>query len=337
MATKAIPVVAAKVAATLADYPAYVKPSAMTGWGSLTLAQVESMRWYSDSGLTTELASDPVSSDEIHVKVTSLTSSTTIYVDYDGVRSKYAVGATYGRNAVWSNYAMVLHAGGDTDSAGNITLTANGGVVSGGATGNIGSATSFDGSDDFFEMSSKGGIGASGWTFQTWLNATVASSQGCMVGLYDGSGAGGDIFLFKKNTSTSFQLRSGHLSTNEFDVRPTGSLTEGTWAMQHASYDNAKARWYSDGSLESTTSKIGSADPFDDATIMRVGARTDNAQYFQGLLSELRIADLVLSDDWITTEYNNQDDVGTFWGTVTDAGGGVTANNSARRQHLMMM
>jgi uncharacterized membrane protein len=49
-----------------------------------------------------------------------------IYVDWDGVRSDYAVSATYGRNAVWVDLALVNHfETATTDSSGNNTGTVN--------------------------------------------------------------------------------------------------------------------------------------------------------------------------------------------------------------------
>jgi len=46
----------------------------------------------------------------------------------------------------------------------------------------------------------------------------------------------------------------------------------------------------------------------------------------------------LLSANWITTEYNNQNDEAAFWGTWTDAGGGGGgAAQAARRGVIMMM
>jgi len=63
----------------------------------------------------------------------------------------------------------------------------------------------------------------------------------------------------------------------------------------------------------------------------------NNTFPFDGKIGEARLKDSALSANWITTEYNNQNDEAAFWGTWTDAGGGATANNSARRMLLMQM
>jgi hypothetical protein len=67
---------------------------------------------------------------------------------------------------VWSDFAFVSHdGGGGTDSSGNATTTAQGGVTSGGVAGKIGNATDYDGGDDFFKLS--------GLTFATFLTLFV--------------------------------------------------------------------------------------------------------------------------------------------------------------------
>ena len=87
----------ARVPSTQTNFPAYVDLSRL---GITTLAEAQSVRVYADSSKTTEWAREIVSATEMHVKVPSLTSTVTMYVDYDGVRSDYAVTDTFGRNAV---------------------------------------------------------------------------------------------------------------------------------------------------------------------------------------------------------------------------------------------
>jgi len=109
---------ASDVPATLTNYPAYV---ALSRLGITTLAEAQSVRCYSDSAKTTELAREIVSVTEMHVKVSSLTSTFVLYVDWDGARADYAATDTYGRNAVWSDYAFVFHFENSlTNSVGNL-------------------------------------------------------------------------------------------------------------------------------------------------------------------------------------------------------------------------
>ena len=58
--------------------------------------------------------------------------------------------------------------------------------------------------------------------------------------------------------------------------------------------------------------------------------------YFDGIISEWRVSLTRQSLNWTLTEYNNQNDEATFWGTWTDAGGAPAAQ-AARRGAVMMM
>jgi hypothetical protein len=106
---KSATVASGDVPDTQSNFPVYVDLKRMNGGTSLSAADAASIRVYSDSGKTTELAREIVSVDEMHVKVTSLTNTFTIYVDWDGSSADYAVTDTYGRNAVWSDYRAVYH------------------------------------------------------------------------------------------------------------------------------------------------------------------------------------------------------------------------------------
>src|SRR5690606_31104823 len=112
------------------------------------------IRLYKADG-TTELAREVVSCDtsgetgEVHVKYAGTLSSTVdtvIQVHADGTSSDYAAGATYGSEAVWTEYAGVWHLpNGTTLTANDSTSNGNDGTVnSASATaGVIGGGASF--------------------------------------------------------------------------------------------------------------------------------------------------------------------------------------------------
>lgn len=345
MATKAIPVVAAKVASTQTDFPVYVQPSTMTGWGALTLAEVESMRWYSDEALTTELASDPVSADEIHVKVPSLTTTTTIYVDYDGVRAKYAVTDTYGRNAVWTDYAAVYHLNNTTDSTGNgNTLTATNsatittgqsklGTSSADFTANSNARYAATGSD--FGLTATGQMSISCWfknnvestrDYELFLYINENGTSDYMLrSLYEYAGGARRVRAFKYDASYTFMDVTGNLGT--------------AWNYHSYSYNNGAehARLNTSTVTGTTDNSTTSVTTLTDGIYFGMSPTTAAGNGLNGYIDEFRVAEIELSADRTLTEYNNQNDVSTFWGTVTDVAGGVAANNSARRMLLMQM
>lgn len=337
MATKAIPVAYA-VPSSQSNFPVYIKPSAMTGWGSLTLAEAQSIRFYSDSGLTVELAREVVSADEIHVKVGTLTSSTIIYADYDGVRSDYAASDTFGRNAVWSDYFFVMHMGGVTESTGNTTITATGSPPS--ATGKIGDSTDFVNTGggtavDYLTTSSTitpiANNAAFSW--QAWIKH---STSGVFGGLWDkASGADTQRFFVLTNYNGSGTPQNGTIgfftrdsSNNTLYPSGVSNLNDGNWHKVTFTRTGSTGVVYTDG-VSRTTAGATIAGVLQQAAVNQIiGSLRGNALAYDGEIDEMRMAKTVLSADWETTEYNNQNNVGTFWGTVTDVGGPPVTNNS---------
>ena len=330
MATKAIPVVAAKVAATLSDYPALIIPSEMTGWGAITLAEAQSIRFYSDSGLTTELAREVVSADEIHVKVPSLTTTTTIYADYDGIRADYAVGATYGRNAVWSGYDAVYHLeSGGTDSTGNIDLT-NTGVTF--AAGKIGDSAAYNSTADRLSTGTAGVLDLDideAFTIQAWVNVNNLTAARDVFSHENPSspfnGYRWRIFDSAGTYKSRIQLGANNGGSNTIYVDTTGAIlpTANNWhsiALTFSGNSNASGMtFYSNGSSPGQTILINTAtaDPTYSGNFA-LGNNVSFNQNFDGEMDEVRKSPTQFSANRITTEYNNQSDVGTFWGTVTD-------------------
>jgi len=296
----------------------------------------QSVRVYSDAGLSTELAREIVSASEMHVKIPTLTSSTQIWVDYDGVRADYAVGATYGRNAVWSDYHIVWHMGDLTsstiqDSTGNW----NGTKVSSGnpsetASGFIGEAQDF--SNDYIKTVDNVAHSITGVkSLQTWVRFDALTRVEHFPGIKTSLSSTRDATLSLNDQGTAdrivFYQFDGAVKTLAHTSAPSTSV----WYMAHGTYDGTNMRLYIDGSLSGT---LASGDSFNHGANanITVGHGNPNCQ-----LDEVRYRESPLSANWITTEYNNQNDEASFWGTWTDAGGGSTANNSARRMLLMQM
>jgi len=314
MATKTATVNASDVPATQTNFPAYVDLSRV---GITTLAEAQSVRCYSDEAKTTELAREIVSATEMHVKIPSLTSTFQIWVDYDGVRSDYAVTDTYGRNAVWSDYDFVSHDGGGTDSTGNHTTSNTGSLSAGGVSGQLGTATDFNGSSQFFSIDSYYGPQGSGDKFTSaWINTSQASA-GAIIQMGDG-GATGQDWMFRGEDNDIW----GRFSSATIAL--VTDFNDGNWHLVRLVQTGttlADMKLYSDtavqnGSGSTVISHTNTADE------VRIGNRQAAASYFDGVIDEVRIAAFDSSGNWHTTEYNNQSDEAGFWGTWTTAGGG---------------
>jgi hypothetical protein len=343
MAFKTATVNASDVAATLTDYPTYVDLSRL---GITTLAEAQSVRVYADSGKTTEWAREIVSVSEMHVKIPSLTTTTVIYVDYDGVRADYAVGATYGRNAVWVGYSAVYHfeddpAGGTlTDSTGNSRNgTAQGSMTSGDKiSGPFGSAWDFDGSNDTVQLDSYAtDFETAQFSVTAWAlseNADIRDYE-AIFSLQQGGGPFSKLWVGYQG---GLYFRTA--SANDHALGISTAADDGSWHHFAVTIQSNSQLIYLDASVNASNNSTRNVT--DMTSLDRVAISSDwyanNQRFRNGQVATVRVRDDILSADWLTTEYNNQSDEATFWGTWTDAGGGgPTANNSARRLHLMEM
>ena len=311
---------------TNSNMPLVIIPSVLE-MGSLTLAEAQSVRIYSDASLTTELAREVVSADEIHVKASSVSSSTELYVDFDGVRSDYAVTATYGRNAVWSDYLGVWHLDSTTDSTGNgFTLTEVGGITVGGATGRFGDATNFDGIDDLLKTATSPWNGVGDFTASVWEKSSSANNNMNFIGIRENTSGSQNNGLFSSRDSGSDTAQALFRDTaNSYTKVATISndIIDGNWHYIVARRSGTTGFIWADaggsGNIASVTGVSG--DLANSNNVLTFNSSVDND--FAGDMEEGRIADIHFSDDWLTTEYNNQNDNAAFW-VATDVGGSPT-------------
>jgi hypothetical protein len=310
-AFKSATVNASDVPATQTNFPVYVDLSRL---GITTLAEAESVRVYADSAKTTEWAREIVSASEMHVKVPSLTSTTTIYVDYDGIRADYAVSATYGRNAVWSGYVIVSHYG-SVDATGNHgTITNNGSISPGDVAGPFGLATTLNGSTQYFSVGSPTGFptGNTAFTTQVWA--------------YQDSGAGSAI-LFETGPNPRTTLRAcngifwggagatGYIGYGNDYLTGNGVLSATTWTKLDITYNPNAITAYKDASSVLSNGSITS--PAISQTRVALGANSEGGEKLDGRAREWRVTTATLSANWLTTEHHNQSDEAGFWGTWT--------------------
>lgn len=343
MAFKSIQVVSAKVTGTHTRFPVLVQPSAISGIGALTLAQMQSMRVYSDEAKTTELAREIVGSDEMWVSVTSLTNTTTIYLDYDGVRSDYAVGATYGRNNVWSDYDAVFHL---KDGSGLVATNSTGGtdgVLSASGIWNtdapFGEAKGIlaDGSG-YISTGISGTI--SNYTMSSWSyvdnTATNHNQQGQAYSYISGTRQMISQYYDDGNSVSQRDAAREYRNNSQCAVY-SPELLDQWYHRVITSQKNTSSGFksYRNGA------SLGTATPSNNDVVLSTrdivlsgrninGTKSASAEHLR--MSEWRFGSNILSANWVATEYNNQSDNGSFWGTATDldgGGGGDPVQNSS--------
>ena len=324
------------VPATQTNFLSYVDLDRL---GITTLAEAQSIRVYADEAKTVEWAREIVSATEMHVKVPSLTSTVDIYVDWDGVRSDYAVTATYGAEAVWSAKKMVSHDGGATlDSAGNFTLSGQGGITSGGETGQIGNATLYDGVNDYVSLQGNAINPNNDYTYSAWVELNEDNAQNALFGVANGgiTSPGYYTFILRNDSFGAVMQVDNGAGSGQFT--PTGSETLSVsdgLSLVHITRNGNVYSFYANGALQKSGTNTTSGLPT--GLIDTIGwLNAGSGNYVDANVSEARSETNALSANWITTEYNNQNDEATFWGTWTDAGGAPAAQ-AARRGAVMMM
>lgn len=289
------------------------------------------LRFTSDSAGTTELPFEIVSLNtatetcEIWVKIPSLDydGATSIYLWYGNASAlPYSATDTYGSQAVWTGHKSVYHLETLTaDSAvGARTLTNNNTVAS--AVNKIGSGADFGTTNSNKSLTNTSATGfdlGSAHTISTWvkirtepsseyermvdLRSTTTNNRYGIIHYHDAGGTKTIEYNLSSGTVASYS--SGALGTTNWHyivVTSTGSVTQ----------------IYFDGSAVGTTGTEGTTGGIADG--IALGSDTGNtAQWLEAYQDETRIIASQLTADWITTEYNNQNDPSTFWTAITES------------------
>jgi len=292
--------------------------SALNGGGDL--------RFSSDSAGTTQLSLDVVSfvtnatpgsrSCELWVKVPSVSTSvdTIIYVWYKkAAETQPAVGASFGRYSVWTDYDYVSHDGSKTESSNGYTVIADG-------SGNYISTSPWGAATDspHRRLSDASAVNnTTNFTLQAWHNGR---ENGTLICRRDG---GTRQYQFLLTGGRYEFLTTGFTNVAATVVAPSG------WAQVSAVvHSPTNIDWYVNGVAK--TAGVNRVSITAQAAVpFRVGYRGNGGlgtlgYAYTGTMGETRVRIGVLTGDWLATEYNSQNSPSTFAtaGTPGDVGGG---------------
>jgi len=310
------------VASDQTDFPIFVDLSFMPAafWAHVASGGGD-IRVTLDDG-STRLPVDLVAIDTgaqagwVHVKVGTLSSSTdTVIRVYYGATglSQPAATDTYGRNAVWSDYAFVSHDGGRTDATGNHTPAVHN--VTDGSHGFMGPTGAFNGSNSHIIVSGAGGI-SNELTKQFWGRPATGATH--------------DMRWFANNTLTSVYFQDSYGSglnantfngSNHYTLAGVGSsLTRGAWTAVHytVSHGAGVGRLYVNGTQ--TGGDASDSITFSSSSALRIGSHRAGVNWVKGEIGEIRTRHAALTADWITAEYANQSDPSTFYSVGSEQG-----------------
>lgn len=346
-----ITVDATQIGSTLSSFPVYVDLSDLPA-SFFTNAKSDGCDIrVVESDETTETAFELVDYDaggtgELHFMADSLSSSvdTVFYIYYgNSGASCYATSATYGAEAVWVDYTVVLHMQDDPSGGTIYDSTANGNdaTVTGSMTSGdlvtspmgAGYALQFDGTDDILTIADNASIGAiadefnTAWTSMAWMryDSTGDYSMPALWWKFDGVGwtqnfRAGEMY-FQPRYNATFEAR--------IISDTSGAYDDGNWHMIHATNG---ATWTSaDFNIYNNGTETSYYSDDDDLTAGHSIANSADMYVVSATAERLITADEFRlkagqdSDDWISAEYTNQSNTTTFYtaGTEeTDGGGG---------------
>jgi hypothetical protein len=176
--------------------------------------------------------------------------------------------------------------------------------------GNNGQINYGDPSDGHLDM------GTGSFTISFWMNID-ASTETYQLPLYKGATtydeAGYDFETNEQAVSLSFHICDGQ------NMGEAGGfeINYDNWAYVTGVVDRSSnyMRLYKDGSQVSSTVSISSVESINNS----LSLYTPTEDYdLNGLLDEIRICSVARTSGWILTEYNNQDDPGTFFSLGTE-------------------
>ena len=204
--------------------------------------------------------------------------------------------------------------------------------------GKVGGAQDFNGSS-YIDTNDDFADGASELTLSCWVKPDNFNLFNAMIMKHHGGTPRAWGFQLQTDGQIRFQLFYSNGSNSSLDSGSSFKAIAASWNYVTGTYDDAanSRAVYLNGTQANTDSPtLGMQN---DSSNVTLGAYENGANKLNGQMDEVRIATAERTSNWITTEYNNQNDEATFWGTWTDAGGGGGggAAQAARRGAVMMM
>jgi hypothetical protein len=281
---------------------------------------------------TTEIPREIVSLDnvadtgELHFRIPNISGGEEFFIYYaNPTATNYATTDPFGAENVWTNnYLVVYHMQEDPSTGTLLDSSSNsndgtpqnmGGEAT--VTGQIGQAYDFDGANEYIATAIDGSE-FDEITVSTWFNNDRAN-VGSGNYIYDNSPGTTGYSARLESGGTRSLITFAYTDTSA-DIATHGATATSTWYYLNQTIDGTNLNIYVDGSLSDAEPQnaVGIRDTSDTFEIAR-HSDNDVADEFDGTIDELRISTVARDANWISTEYNNQNNPSTFWDlTVTD-------------------
>jgi hypothetical protein len=188
-------------------------------------------------------------------------------------------------------------------------------------TGKIGDGQDFERSDNFDNINiGTWSIPGTKLTIQAWVRfESFSVGDARILSKNSGTSDSTEYHVWMLGTNTLPNRLRGRIKTGTSDsfgtttvVATSGDLTINTWYLTTLIYDGSNIRFVLDGN------PIGL--PFAKTGSLRInnwpitiGNSPTGARPLDAIIDEVRISSVVRSNDWLRTEYNNQNDPDTFY------------------------
>ena len=252
------------------------------------------------------------------VKVPSISNTTDtelyLYYDMDHADNTGYVGDTGSTAAqnVWdSSFKGVWHlsetsggVGAIKDSTSNNNVGTGNGSPTFNATGRIDSAVSFDGIDDYINMSNSASLQfTSSLTIEAWINLeSFGSGSDVDIVLRKGEGNPNDYQLAIHDQKLALMI----VENDDAGLESTASLTATTWYYLAGTWNGSMRRVYLNGSEDGSGPKTGPISP-PDARDIYIGGRL-GTDLSTGVIDEVRASNTTRSVAWLKASYESERD-----------------------------
>lgn len=258
----------------------------------------------------------------IRIPTLNGTCDTTIYMTYGDSRL-----TSNPSTDIWpTNYKMVYHFGtsdsfsltDSTSNAANLTQSGTSSVTA--TTGKLDGAGNWDVNDYLSVANGSGGsnanFGTNDFTISTWVNTSNTALQYFASKRVNNNGHSSFWGLtIQPGGVAAIEVDQDGVGTNYKALVGTVSVADGTWKHLVVTRIGATVYIYVNGSFDISGSGAGTAN-ISNTEPVEIGRYSGKGttNHFTGNLDEFRIINgTALSADWITAEYNNQNNPSTFY------------------------
>ena len=173
-----------------------------------------------------------------------------------------------------------------------------------GKDGKINSAGSFggDGEDDWIDLGSPSELDITDeMTVSAWIKPSSLAAQRVIIAKYDGGFDGDDSFIFSANNDElEFHIRT---DINTAEAGEKIGLVAGEWQHVLGVFDGSELKAYINGEAGNSNSYSGTIRSNPSEPIF-IGAATNGAYEFGGLIDEVKIFNYALTSEQVKTEFN---------------------------------